>query len=76
MNTKDAVIQTPLTRTEVATAITSAFSLRSVTRDMLLERARHTGVRHEVVAALERLPAREYSDLRQVWADLPEMSVR
>lgn len=66
----------PRTRTEVAAAIASAFTLHGVGRDVLVERARHAGARSEVVAVLERLPARDYSDLRQVWADLPDMPVR
>lgn len=68
--------QIALTRTEVAAAIGNAFGLHAVGRDALLECARHAGARSEVVAALQRLPAREYNDLRQVWADLPDMAVR
>lgn len=66
----------PLTRTEVAVAITGAFGARSVTRATLLECAQRSVSRPEVVAVLERLPDRDYSDLRQVWADLPDMAVR
>lgn len=51
----------------VAAAITDAFGLRCVTGGTLLECARRSGACAEVVVALERLPDREYSDLRQIW---------
>lgn len=76
MTIDDSSGQMALTRTEVAAAIASAFGLHAVRRDALLECAGRAGARSEVVVALQRLPAREYSDLRQVWADLPDMAVR
>lgn len=76
MTGKHGCTATPLTRTEVAAAITGAFGARSVTRAALLECAQRSASRPEIVAVLERLPDREYSDLRQVWADLPDMAVR
>lgn len=66
----------PLTRTEIAAAVADAFGLNIVTRGVLVATAARAGARDEVVDALQRLPAREYGDLRQLWADLPDMAVR
>lgn len=76
MKTADIATQTPLTRMEVAAAVSDAFGLRSVTRAELLDCARRSGARPEVLDALQRLPGREYGDLRQLWTDLPDMAVR
>jgi hypothetical protein len=67
---------TSLTRLEVAEAVGDAFGLRSVNRDALLQTAERAGARPEVLAVLHRLPAREFSDLRQLWSELPDMPVR
>ncbi len=65
-----------LTRLEVAEAVSDAFGLCSVNRDALLRTAERAGARREVLAVLHALPAREFSDLRQLWSELPDMPVR
>lgn len=66
---------TPVTRREVADAVGSAFGMAHVPRDAIVDAARSAGARSEVVRILEALPARSYNELRQLWADLPEMPV-
>jgi hypothetical protein len=66
----------PLTRLEVAEAVGHAFRMGAVRRDALVETAERGGARAEVAAALRTLPGREFTDLRQLWSDLPEMPVR
>jgi hypothetical protein len=76
MKTADIATQTPLTRMEIAAAVSDAFGLHSVTRAKMLDCAQRSGARTEVLDALQLLPGREYGDLRQLWTDLPDMAVR
>ncbi len=68
--------QERLTRTEVAQAVRDAFGSQPASRAAILASAERANAREEVLAVLRRLPAREFSELRQLWAELPLMPVR
>lgn len=42
-----------------------------VTRQSLLERAQSASAPPRVIATLEQLPERRYTDIRQLWEELP-----
>lgn len=64
-----------VTRVEIADHIHNAFNGdRPLTGDDLLVSARRNGARPEVLQALERLRG-TYTDLRDLWPDLPEVPV-
>jgi hypothetical protein len=65
-----------LTRMEVAEAVGPAFGMGFVDREEIVATARRAGARYEVVEALSQLPARKFNDLRQLWAELPDMPVK
>jgi hypothetical protein len=70
-------LQVPeVTRTEIAAAIGDALGVRRVGRDELVAAAASAGARAEVLGLLRGLPAREFTDLRQLWSDLPDLPVR
>lgn len=64
-----------VTRAEIAQHVTTAFAHGPVGKDELLESARATQARSEVLELLEQLPARTYRGLRQLWPELPEIAV-
>jgi hypothetical protein len=67
----------PVTRSEIADHIEDAFvGAGAADRAELIEAARRSGARGEVIATLERLPDRRYAGLRQLWTALPELPVR
>lgn len=68
--------QERLTRTEVAQAVRDAFGPRPAGRAAILASAERSNAREEVLVVLRRLPAREFTELRQLWSELPQMPVR
>jgi hypothetical protein len=64
-----------VTRREIAEAVGAAFTLHSVGRDEILTSAQTSGASADVLAQLDRLADRSYSDLRQLWSELPELPV-
>ncbi|MBT2366134.1 hypothetical protein J7E88_12650 [Streptomyces sp. ISL-10] len=62
-----------VTRIEIADHLSGLFANGGVGRSDLLIAA--VGARSEVRAVLEQLPDRRYTDLRQVWEDLPAIPV-
>jgi hypothetical protein len=65
-----------VTRMEIAGVVGEVFGVHVVTKSGLVESAVAAGARPVLVAMLGRLPERQFSDLRQLWDDLPEMPVR
>lgn len=65
-----------VTRALVAAAVGDAFDGRSVTREQLVQLATDAAASPTMVHCLRTLPAGRYTDLRQLWADLPPMPVR
>lgn len=65
-----------VTRTEIAEAVRDAFGPRPVSRAEIIAAAQSSGARAEVVDALQHGLRQEYSDLRQIWSDLPDMPLR
>lgn len=63
------------TRAEIADHVETAFDYGTASKDTLLESARATQARPEVLAALERLPERKYSTLRALWPELEDVPV-
>lgn len=64
-----------VTRVEIADTLDSAFDNGSAGRGELIEIARASGARPEVLAALTELPDNHYGHLRQLWVDLPHIPV-
>ncbi|MGA5442357.1 hypothetical protein ACPCKW_22960 [Streptomyces griseoincarnatus] len=62
-----------VTRLEIAHHLAGHFANGGVNRSDLLIAA--VDARPEVRAVLEQLPDRRYTDLRQVWEDLPAIPV-
>ncbi|MEU2184338.1 hypothetical protein [Streptomyces thermolilacinus] len=62
-----------VTRTEIADHLAAVFANGAVSRSDLLIAA--AGARPEVREVLEQLPDRRYTELRQVWEDLPAIPV-
>lgn len=63
-----------VTRTELAHHVQAAFATGPATRDRLLAHAASSHARPEVLSVLQRLPARAYTSIRDLWyhlADLP-----
>ncbi|MGE3811162.1 MAG: DUF2795 domain-containing protein [Candidatus Nanopelagicales bacterium] len=65
-----------VTRTEIVEAVGVIFSCAPVTAAEIVEVARSSGARPEVVALLEHLGERTYHDVRQLWAELPDLPIR
>jgi len=69
--------RTPVTRAEIAAAVSDLFGSEPIGREDLLAGAARSGARAEVIEALSLLPpAKRYASLRQIWPSLPEMAVR
>lgn len=66
---------TAVTRREVLDAIYPAFVNGGAGRDAIIAAATAADPRPEIMAMLEKLPARHYPNVRDVWSDLPEMPV-
>jgi hypothetical protein len=64
-----------VTRRELAEVVEAAFAYPTCTVEEMIEAARVAGSRPEVEAALRRLPRREYTELRQLWEFLSDLSV-
>ncbi|WP_175410001.1 DUF2795 domain-containing protein [Streptomyces sp. TRM64462] len=62
-----------VTRTEIADHLTGVFANGAISRSDLLIAA--AGARPEVREVLEQLPDRRYTELRQVWQDLPAVPI-
>jgi len=61
---------------EIAKAVGHAFTnTTSTDRSQLIDAARAAGARAEVILVLDQLGGRGYSDIRQLWGDLPELPV-
>jgi hypothetical protein len=65
----------PVTRFEIVDAVEAAFVRPPVTKSELLESARDAGARHELLATLNRLRDRRFSNARDLWADLDDVPV-
>ncbi|MPZ65901.1 MAG: DUF2795 domain-containing protein [Pseudonocardiaceae bacterium] len=65
----------PVTRFEILDAVEGAFVRRPVTKSELLESARDAGARVELLATLNRLRDRRFSNARDLWADLEDVPV-
>jgi hypothetical protein len=65
----------PVTRKEIARHTADAFDYPPATSSDLIEAAAASGARPEVIAVLRRLPGGAYSQLREVWDDLPGIPV-
>lgn len=63
------------TRVEIADHVGAAFDDGSASKDELLESARASHARAEVLTALQRLPARKYPTLRDLWPELEDLPV-
>ncbi|MGY0065683.1 hypothetical protein ACWZEH_02320 [Streptomyces sp. QTS137] len=62
-----------VTRIEIAGQLAGLFTNGAVSKhDMLIAAA---GARSEVLQVLSALPDRRYTELRQVWEDLPRIPV-
>ncbi len=66
---------TPVTRVEIADHLETAFTGGPVGRQGLVAAAAETTARTAVVEVLASLPERHYSQLRQLWEDLPEVPI-
>lgn len=64
-----------VTRVEIAEHVASAFDYGPASKDELLESARATHARSDVLELLEQLPASIYRELRQLWVELPGIAV-
>ncbi|GAA4931745.1 hypothetical protein ACFPM3_03465 [Streptomyces coeruleoprunus] len=62
-----------VTRAEIADHLAGLFTNGAMNRSDLLIAA--ASARPEVRAVLEQLPDRRYTELRQVWEDLPALPV-
>ncbi|HWG62556.1 MAG TPA: DUF2795 domain-containing protein [Streptosporangiaceae bacterium] len=65
----------PVSRTEIHSNINEAFIAGSATRADMLEAARASSARPEVVGLLQQLPERRFNSIRQIWAELPDLPV-
>ncbi|MPZ26905.1 MAG: DUF2795 domain-containing protein [Micromonosporaceae bacterium] len=65
----------PVTRTELADHIETAFIAGPATRTDLLAAAVTNNARTQAIEALHRLPDKTYSGIRDLWADLPEVPI-
>jgi hypothetical protein len=68
--------QSRITRFQIARNVMDAFQVGSAGREELVAAAQLDGAAPEVVALLESLPDRSYSNIRMIWNDLPELPVR
>jgi hypothetical protein len=64
-----------VTRFEILDAVEGAFVRPPVTKSELLESARDAGARDELLATLNRLRDRRFSNARDLWADLEDVPV-
>ncbi|MCE7081624.1 hypothetical protein [Streptomyces sp. ST2-7A] len=62
-----------VTRIEIADHLSEAFRSGAASRDELLLAAAEA--RPEVRLVLQRLPERHYTDMRQLWEELPAIPV-
>lgn len=64
-----------VTREEIAAHVHRAFVAGATTRDELVVAASASGARGDVLRVLAGLPDRRYSDLRDLWPELPNVPV-
>lgn len=64
------------TRMEIIDYVGTAFARRGpVTTKGILRRARGAGAPAAVIATLEQLPDRRFSNIRQLWEELPGVPI-
>ncbi|GAA4711476.1 DUF2795 domain-containing protein [Phytohabitans rumicis] len=64
-----------ITRTELVTHIEAAFAHGPATRDNLLAYAVGSHARPELITVIENLPDKAYTEIRDLWYDLPDVPV-
>lgn len=69
------MMESLVTRVEIADCIADTFQDGEATRVKLVERATARSARPEVLATLESLPDRKYATLRDLWHYLPDVPV-
>jgi hypothetical protein len=65
---------TAVTRREILDAIYPAFTSGGANTDEIIAAAT-AAARPEILEMLEKLPARRYPSIREMWSDLPEMPI-
>jgi hypothetical protein len=65
----------PVTRMEIVDVVHAAFENGGAERSEVLATAVARGARPQVLETLERLPDRRFSELRELWTELPEVPV-
>ncbi len=65
----------PVTRVEIADHVETAFSGEPIHKGELLEAAKASGARREVMRVLKRLPDRDFRELREIWPSVPDLPV-
>ncbi|MEX2555962.1 MAG: DUF2795 domain-containing protein [Actinomycetota bacterium] len=64
------------TRMQIIECVAMEFTQAGpATKQGLLERARSAGAPVAVISTLEQLPARRFSDIRQLWEELPGIPI-
>lgn len=66
----------PVTRIEIGEGIAEAFADGGATHAELIAAARAAGAREELLAVLDGLTRSSYTELRQLWLELPHVPVR
>ncbi|MBE0418036.1 MAG: DUF2795 domain-containing protein [Coriobacteriia bacterium] len=65
-----------VTRTEILAHVEGAFGFQALGREDIVDQARRTDARPEVIATLGRLPNdRPYTNVRDIWAHLEDVPV-
>lgn len=65
----------PVTRMEIVDAVEQAFDRGGAERSEVLAAAVLRNARPDVIATLEELPERRFSDVRELWVELPHVPV-
>lgn len=64
-----------VTKEEIAAHVHRAFVAGVTTKEDLLAVAAVSGARPDVLSLLGRLPDRPYTELRQLWPELPDVPI-
>lgn len=64
-----------VSRVEMVDVVANAFRVASPTRQEILSAAIEHRARPAVIQHLERLPERRYTDVRDIWTELPDVPV-
>lgn len=68
---------TPVTRTEIHGHVAAAFGSSAVALDDIIEAARNSGARPELIVVLKRLPSdRTYGHLRDLWHHIGDVPLQ